>query len=110
MPTIAAAGDLAGRLAAFNLVAEATNRGRDAVDLALTMPDLHIILIDMNIIEPDIRQCVYELRIHPTTAPFPSRSSPPTAASMPPNESPPGVLRVIAVPRPPFARGTRGHQ
>ena len=100
MPTIAAAGDLAGRLAAFNLVAEATNRGRDAVDLSLAMPDLRIILIDMNIIEPDIRQCVYELRIHPTTGDIPiailAADGRLNAAKRIASEH----TRVIAVPRP----------
>jgi CheY-like chemotaxis protein len=71
MPTNAAASDLAGQLAAYELAAEATNRGRDAVDLARAMPSLEIILIDMNILAPDIRQVLYELRSSPTTGDIP---------------------------------------
>lgn len=71
MPTAAAAGDLAGKLAASGLAAQAANRARDAVDLAREMPDLEMILIDMNTIIPDIRQALYELRISPTTGDIP---------------------------------------
>ena len=56
MPTIAAASDLAGQLAAHKFVAEATNRGRDAVDHRARDARSGIILVDMNIIAPDIRQ------------------------------------------------------
>jgi hypothetical protein len=71
MPTIARAGDLAGQLAAHQLVAAAANRGREAVDLARTMPDLELVLIDMNILLPEIRQAIYELRISPSTGDVP---------------------------------------
>lgn len=71
MPTIAAASDLAGKLAAHGLAAQAANRARDAVDLAREMPDLELIFIDMNTIVPDIRQALYELRISPTTGDIP---------------------------------------
>jgi CheY-like chemotaxis protein len=49
----------------------ATNRGRVAVDGALEMPDLELVLVDMNLIEPDIRQVLYELRISPATGEIP---------------------------------------
>jgi CheY-like chemotaxis protein len=71
MPQIARAADLAGQLASVQLFAEATNRGREAVDLALNMPDLELILVDANILAPDIRQVVYELRISPATGDIP---------------------------------------
>lgn len=71
MPSAAAAGDLAGKLAANGLAAQATNRARDAVDMAREMPDLEMIVIDMNTIIPDIRQALYELRIGPTTGDIP---------------------------------------
>jgi len=71
MPTLAAASNLAGMLAAHDLAAQPTNRGRDAVDIALEMPDLEMMFVDMNIIVPDIRQVLYELRIHPTTGQIP---------------------------------------
>jgi len=71
MPTIAAASTLAGQLAAHHLEAEATNNARAAVDVARAMPDLELVLIDRNILLPDIRQAVYELRISPTTGDVP---------------------------------------
>lgn len=71
MPTLAAATNLAGMLAAHDLDAEATNRGRDAVDLARDMPDLEVIFVDMNIIVPGIRQVLYELRVSPVTGDIP---------------------------------------
>ncbi len=71
MPTITVAGDLAGQLAAHQIAAEATNNGRDVVELARAMPDLQLILLDMNVIEPNARETVYELRISPTTGDVP---------------------------------------
>jgi hypothetical protein len=71
MPTIAAATDLAGKLAEFKLAAAATNRGREAVDMARSMSDLELVLVDMNILLPEIRQALYELRISPTTGNVP---------------------------------------
>src|SRR4051812_42709663 len=71
MPTIAAAGDLAGLLAGQNLAAEATNRGRDGVNMALATPDLEAIFVDMDIIVPGIRDVLYELRTSPTTGQVP---------------------------------------
>jgi CheY-like chemotaxis protein len=71
MPTIAAASDLAGKLAAHGLAVQAANRARDAVDMARAMPDLEMIFIDMSTIMPDIRQALYELRISPATGNIP---------------------------------------
>jgi CheY-like chemotaxis protein len=71
MPTNAAAADLAGLLAGQNLAAEATNRGRDAVNMALHMPDLEAIFIDMDILVPGIRDVLYELRTSATTGDVP---------------------------------------
>ncbi len=67
MPTLEASANLAGMLAAHDLDALATNRGRDAVELARDMADLEMIFLDMNILRPDIRQVVYELRLSPET-------------------------------------------
>jgi CheY-like chemotaxis protein len=99
MPTAAAATDLAGMLAAEGLDASASNRGREAVDLALAMPDLEMIFVDVNINGPDIREVVYELRASPTTAEVP-------IAILAPNIRMPAAeriasehTRVIAVPR-----------
>jgi hypothetical protein len=71
MPQGATAGDLAGQLAAHKLFAEPVNRGRDAVVVAQAMPDLELILVDMDILLPNIREVVYELRINPTTGDIP---------------------------------------
>jgi CheY-like chemotaxis protein len=71
MPTLAASTNLAGMLAAHELDGQATNRGRDAVDLARDMADLEMIFLDMNLQAPGIRQVVYELRISPTTGEVP---------------------------------------
>jgi len=71
MPNLAVASDLVGQLTSLKFTAEPTNRARDAVDLARAMPDLELILIDMNILLPDIRQAIYELRTSPTTGNIP---------------------------------------
>ena len=39
--------------------------------MARAMPDLELVLVDMNILVPDIRQALYELRISPTTGDVP---------------------------------------
>jgi hypothetical protein len=41
------------------------------VNEALEQSDLEIVLVDMNILLPEVRQVVYELRIHPTTGNVP---------------------------------------
>ena len=100
MPTNAAAGDLAGKLAAHQLAAEATNRGRDAVDMARAMPDLALILIDMNILAPDIRQALYELRTSPTTGDVPIALLAADGRLAAAKRLAAEHTRVIAVPRP----------
>src|SRR5207244_1116943 len=55
MPTNAAAADLAGQLAAYDFIAEPTNRGRDAVNMARDMTDVDAIFVDMDILLPGIR-------------------------------------------------------
>ncbi len=71
MPTAARATDLAGKLAAHGLAADGFNNGHAAVKFALDQPDLELVLVDMNIMLPEVRQVVYELRIHPTTGDVP---------------------------------------
>lgn len=100
MPTNAAAGDLAGQLAADKLSAEPTNRGRDAVDIARTTPDLEAIFIDMNIIVPGIRQALYELRISPTTGDVPIALLAADGRLEAAQRLAAEHTRVIAVPRP----------
>jgi len=100
MPTNAAAGDLAGKLAAHQLAAEATNRGRHAVDMARAMPELEAILIDMNILAPDIRQALYELRTSPTTGDVPVALLAADGRLAAAKRLAAEHTRVIAVPRP----------
>ncbi len=71
MRTAVAATNLAGMLAAQNVRAEATDHGREAVDLALAMSDLEMIFVDINIDGLGIRQVLYELRTSPTTVEIP---------------------------------------
>ncbi|MEX0585986.1 MAG: hypothetical protein WD176_05045 [Pirellulales bacterium] len=71
MPTLERATDLAGKLAAHQLEADGFNNGHAAVKFALDQSDLEFVLVDMNILLPDVRQVVYELRIHPTTGDVP---------------------------------------
>jgi hypothetical protein len=71
MPTLGAAANLAGMLAAHELDGQPTNRGRDAVDMARAMADLEMIFVDMDVQAPGIREVVYELRISPTTGAVP---------------------------------------
>ena len=66
MPTTLLRTDVAGMLAAHGLEADATNRGRDAIDLAHRAADLEMIFVDMDILVPDVRQVLYELRIEPS--------------------------------------------
>ncbi|HEY3393486.1 MAG TPA: hypothetical protein VGK58_12315 [Lacipirellulaceae bacterium] len=71
MPTHVAASDLAGMLAAHGVDADATNNGRDAVDIALRTSDLEMIFVDMDILVPGIRQVLYELRASGPTGDVP---------------------------------------
>jgi hypothetical protein len=71
MPTIEAASDLAGMLAAHGVEAESSNRGREAVDIALETSDLEMIFVDMDILVPGIRQVLYELRASGPTGEVP---------------------------------------
>jgi CheY-like chemotaxis protein len=70
-PTAARASDLAGKLAAHSLAADGFNRGRDAVEISRNSADLELVLIDMDILVPDARQVVYDLRVHPATGEVP---------------------------------------
>lgn len=71
MPTLAAGSDIAGKLTTAGIGADAFNRGRDAVDSSLKRADLEFILVDMNIMVPEVRQVLFELRASPTTGQIP---------------------------------------
>ena len=71
MPTIVAATEFGRHAGRPGLDADATDVGREAVELALRRADLEMIFVDMNINGPGIRQVLYELRISPTTAEIP---------------------------------------
>ena len=100
MPTIAASTDLAGQLVAQKLVAEATNNGRELLTMARDTTDVEAILVDMDILSPDIREVLYQLRINPTTGEVPiailAADNRLEAAKRVAEEH----QRVIAVPRP----------
>ncbi|HEX5470741.1 MAG TPA: hypothetical protein VFW73_02590 [Lacipirellulaceae bacterium] len=71
MPTLAAATNLAGFLAAENLTARATNSGHELLVMARDTSDVDAIFVDMDIILPGIREVLYELRTNPTTGAVP---------------------------------------
>jgi CheY-like chemotaxis protein len=99
MPTAAAATNLAGMLAVEGLKATATTTGREAVDQALAMPDLEMVLVDVNINNPAIRQVIYELRVNPTTAEIPVAILAPNSRLAAAQQIASEHQRVIAVPR-----------
>jgi HEAT repeat protein len=99
MSTAVAATNLAGMMAVEGLQATATDSGREAVDLALAMPDLEMILVDANINGPGIRQVVYELRISPTTAEIPIAILAPNSRLATAQQIASEHTRVIASPR-----------
>jgi len=99
LQTTAAATNLAGMLNAEGLQGAATSSGREAVDMALAMPDLEMIFLDVNINGPAIRQVVYELRINPTTAEVPIAILAPNARLAAAGQIASEHQRVIAVPR-----------
>jgi CheY-like chemotaxis protein len=100
MPTNAVAGDLAGQLAAHQLVAQATNRAHEAVEMARSMPNLALILIDMNILGPDAREAVYELRTNAATGDVPIAVLAADGRLEAAKRLAADHTRVIAVPRP----------
>jgi CheY-like chemotaxis protein len=71
MPTIERAANVAGRLRAAGIDAAATNRGAEAVQLAAQSPDLQLVLVDMDIQLPGVRDVLYALRIDPATGQVP---------------------------------------
>jgi hypothetical protein len=71
MPTIAAASDLAAQLSAHGLDAEATNRGGVAISLARDIPELEAIFVDMDILLPNVREVLFQLRRNPASGDVP---------------------------------------
>jgi CheY-like chemotaxis protein len=71
MPTHASATDLAGQLISHKFIAEATNNGRELLVTARDTPDVEAILVDMDILSPNIREVLYQLRMNPTTGEVP---------------------------------------
>ena len=101
MPTNAVAGDLAGQLAAHQLVAQATNRGtRSRGNVAFACPNLALVLIDMNILGPDTREAVYELRTNAATGDVPIAILAADGRLDAAKRLAADHTRVIAVPRP----------
>jgi CheY-like chemotaxis protein len=97
--TTVAATDFANLLAAFGIHADATDRGREAIDRAWETPDLEMIFVDVNINGPGIREVIYELRINPTTAEIPIAILAPTSRLAAAEQIAAEHKRVITAPR-----------
>jgi hypothetical protein len=106
MPNLSAATDLAGKLATAGLHGEATFFGRDVARMGAQMPDLELVLVDMNILLPGVRQVLYELRITPATAQTPVALLAADGRLEAAHRLASEHERVIAVPRPHSAEAT----
>jgi hypothetical protein len=71
MPTLESAADVAGKLSAADVHGEATYFGSDVAKLAEQLSDLEMVLVDMDIQRPHVRQVLYELRITPASSSVP---------------------------------------
>lgn len=71
VPVLGHATTLAGRLASVNIEAEPVGRGAPAVQLAQQSSDLEMVLVDMDIDGPGIRDVIYSLRAEPATGQIP---------------------------------------
>lgn len=71
MPVAEQATTLAGRLAGIGIEAEPAGRGGSAVALAQQSADLELVLVDMDIDGPGIRDVLYSLRAEPATGHVP---------------------------------------
>ena len=71
MPVLDHATTLAGRLAGIDIEAEPAARGGAAVALAQQSSDLEMVLVDMDIDGPGIRDVLYSLRAEPATGQIP---------------------------------------
>lgn len=71
MPPIERAATLAGQLAAQQIAAAPVELGSDAVAQAAQSPDVELVLVDMAIDRPDIREVMFQLRRTPATAAVP---------------------------------------
>jgi CheY-like chemotaxis protein len=71
MPVAEHATSLAGRLAGLNVEADPSTRGGAAITLAQQSSDLEMVLVDMDIDGPGIRDVLYSLRAEPATGQIP---------------------------------------
>lgn len=71
MPQLAAASDLAGQLVSTDLVATPFNNGHDLLTQARQTSDIEAIFVDMDLLLPQIREVLYELRMNPATGDVP---------------------------------------
>jgi hypothetical protein len=106
MPTLVAAADVAGKLATAGLHGEATYFGRDVARMGAQMPDLELVLLDMNIQLPGVRQVLFELRATPATARTPVALLAADGRLEAAHRLASEHERVIAVPRPHSAEAT----
>lgn len=71
MPKIIEASTLSGHLAGGGVVASATNFGDQASKLAAESADIELVMLDMWLLRPRVREVLFRLRRQPTTALLP---------------------------------------
>lgn len=67
-PQLTRAGETAGWLMGAGYVALPANRGEDALRIATASPDTTLLLIDMSVSLPGVRETIFRLRRSPETA------------------------------------------
>ncbi|QDU53851.1 HEAT repeat domain-containing protein [Aeoliella mucimassa] len=67
-PRIGTAATWAGGLTSIGLASEVANSGKQLFEKADLLADVELIVIDMNLNHPSVRDVVYQLRINPSTA------------------------------------------
>jgi hypothetical protein len=100
MPNLELAGDLAGKMAAVDVHGEATYFGSDVAQMAGQISDLEMVLLDMDIQRPGVRQVLYELRISPASKQTPIALLAADGRLEAAHRLAEEHSRVIAVPRP----------
>lgn len=69
-PNYERSATIGGLLSGANLSAQITNRGCEAVKLA-ARPDMTLVLVDLAVLDPPVRETVFRLRRQPATANVP---------------------------------------
>ena len=66
-PNTSRAATIAGYLASAGIEGRATNRGAKAVELAGESPDIELVLVDLGVLDPNVRETVFRLRRQATS-------------------------------------------